>query len=122
MVQMRSMGVTPQPEEDSVVPVFTKKESFSMDMPLDLKTQNDFNTSVTKMRRLLGSFTVNLVRSEEAQLFALYKQATSGDISADATGAAVDLQAWLQLTGMSQGAALDAYVRYANKLATKYRI
>ncbi|GFY59655.1 acyl-CoA-binding protein [Trichonephila inaurata madagascariensis] len=63
--------------------------------------------------------------AELLELYALYKQATSGDCSIDQPSA-LDLkgkakfEAWNGKKGMAQDAAKEAYVSYANTLVTKY--
>lgn len=64
--------------------------------------------------------------SDEAllELYALYKQATNGDVSGDKPGffdfvGAAKYDAWAKLTGMDQNAAMQNYVRFVRELGAE---
>ena len=55
------------------------------------------------------------------ELYALYKQATSGDVSGDKPGffdfvATAKYDAWSKLEGLEQAKAMDQYVKFARDL------
>ena len=70
-------------------------------------------------------FTKRPSNEELLLLYALYKQATEGDVSGDRPGgfdfkAIAKYDAWLELKGKSKEAAIAEYVALVNKLSTQY--
>ena len=70
-------------------------------------------------------FTKRPSNEELLLLYALYKQATEGDVSGDRPGgfdfkAIAKYDAWQELKGKSKEAAIAEYVALVNKLSTQY--
>ena len=70
-------------------------------------------------------FTKRPSNEELLLLYALYKQATEGDVSGDRPGgfdfkAIAKYDAWQELKGKSREAAIAEYVALVNKLSTQY--
>ena len=70
-------------------------------------------------------FTKRPSNEELLLLYALYKQATEGDVSGDRPGgfdfkAIAKYDAWQELKGKSKEAAIDEYVALVNRLSTQY--
>lgn len=82
---------------------------------------NDKFTAAANSIRGLSSRPTD---SELLELYALYKQATVGDCNINDPGTdeknKAKWNAWNAKKGLSQDAARDAYVTYANTIITKY--
>ena len=70
-------------------------------------------------------FTKRPTNEELLLLYALYKQATEGDVSGDRPGgfdfkAIAKYDAWQELQGKSKEAAIAEYVALVNRLSTQY--
>lgn len=86
-----------------------------------MSLNDKFDAAANAVRGLKGRPT----DAELLELYALYKQATTGDCGTSEPGA-TDLRAkakwnaWNGKKGLNQDAAKDAYVAYANGIVTKY--
>ena len=82
---------------------------------------NDFETAVTESKRL----TKRPDNEELLELYALYKQATDGDVSGDRPGGfdfkdIAKFDAWLAKKGISKEQAMGDYIALVGKLKSKY--
>ncbi len=82
---------------------------------------DNFNTAVTKSKDL----TKRPSNEELLDLYALYKQATEGDVSGDRPGgfdfkAIAKFDAWASKTGTSKEQAMQDYVNLVSKLQQSY--
>ena len=81
-----------------------------------MAVKEDFDQAVQRVKTLPNQGNNVLL-----DLYGLYKQATSGDVSGPAPGP-FDLKgkakhsAWASRKGMSKDQAMEAYVNYVNKL------
>ena len=71
-------------------------------------------------------FTKRPSNEELLQLYALFKQATEGDVSGERPGgfdfkAIAKFDAWEELKGMAQDKAAMEYVKLVNRLEQQYR-
>lgn len=82
---------------------------------------DDFSTAQTRVKRLSRT----PASDELLELYALYKQATSGDVSGDRPGmldfkGRAKFDAWAGRKGVSKDQAMTDYVALVEKLASKY--
>jgi len=82
---------------------------------------DDFNSSVTKSKEL----TRRPSNEELLDLYALFKQATDGDVSGDRPGgfdfkAIAKFDAWTSKKGISKEQAMQDYVNLVSKLLQSY--
>lgn len=82
---------------------------------------DDFNAAVAKSKDL----TKRPSNEELLDLYALYKQATDGDVSGDRPGgfdfkAIAKFDAWAAKKGLSKEQAMIEYVALMNKLQNSY--
>jgi diazepam-binding inhibitor (GABA receptor modulating acyl-CoA-binding protein) len=83
-----------------------------------MATQEQFEAAVTKSKTL----TTRPSNDDLLTLYALYKQATDGDVSGDRPGgfdfkAIAKYDAWAAQKGKSKDEAREAYVNLVDKLA-----
>ncbi|MCX8489594.1 MAG: acyl-CoA-binding protein [Cyclobacteriaceae bacterium] len=94
---------------------------------MDLTTENsmalldDFNTAVSKSKEL----TKRPSNEELLDLYALFKQATDGDVSGDRPGgfdfkAIAKFDAWATKKNLSKDQAMTDYVSLMNRLQAAY--
>ena len=86
-----------------------------------MATQEQFQQAVEKSKTL----TKRPSNEELLQLYALFKQATEGDVSGDRPGgfdfkAIAKFDAWADLKGKSKEASIDEYVSLVEKLHQQY--
>jgi diazepam-binding inhibitor (GABA receptor modulator, acyl-CoA-binding protein) len=86
---------------------------------MDLKTQ--FENAVTRSKEL----TKRPSNEELLSLYALYKQASEGDVTGDRPGgfdfkAIAKYDAWEELKGKSKDAAMNEYIALVDKLHQQY--
>ena len=86
-------------------------------MPL----QNDFETAVAQSKQL----TQRPSNDELLDLYALYKQATEGDVTGDRPGGfdfkgIAKYDAWLSKKGISKDKAMGDYISLVATLKSKY--
>jgi acyl-CoA-binding protein len=82
---------------------------------------DDFNTAVTKSKE----FTRRPSNEELLDLYALFKQATDGDVSGDRPGgfdfkAIAKFDAWASKKGITKDQAMIDYVNLVSKLQATY--
>lgn len=82
---------------------------------------DDFQTAVSQSKEL----TKRPSNEELLDLYALYKQATDGDVSGDRPGgfdfkAIAKFDAWAGKKGLSKEAAMESYVKLVGNLKTQY--
>jgi acyl-CoA-binding protein len=82
---------------------------------------DDFNTAVTKSKEL----TKRPSNEELLDLYALFKQATDGDVSGDRPGgfdfkAIAKFDAWASKKGVAKEQAMQDYVSLVSKLQESY--
>ena len=82
---------------------------------------DDFNTAVTKSKAL----TKRPSNEELLDLYALFKQATDGDVSGDRPGgfdfkAIAKFDAWASKKGITKEQAMQDYVNLVSKLQQSY--
>jgi diazepam-binding inhibitor (GABA receptor modulator, acyl-CoA-binding protein) len=82
---------------------------------------DDFNTAVTRSKEL----TKRPSNEELLDLYALFKQATDGDVSGDRPGgfdfkAIAKFDAWASKKGISKDQAMQDYVNLVSKLQQSY--
>ena len=82
---------------------------------------DDFNTAVTKSKEL----TKRPSNEELLDLYALFKQATDGDVSGDRPGgfdfkAIAKFDAWASKKGIAKEQAMQDYVNHVSKLQESY--
>jgi diazepam-binding inhibitor (GABA receptor modulator, acyl-CoA-binding protein) len=82
----------------------------------------EFENAVARSKE----FTKRPSNEELLQLYALFKQATEGDVSGDRPGgfdfkAIAKFDAWEELKGKSQEQAMQEYVSLVNTLLQQYR-
>ena len=83
--------------------------------------QQNFENAVARSRDL----TKRPTNEELLQLYALYKQATEGDVTGERPGgfdfkAIAKYDAWAEIKGKSRDEAKDAYVALVDQLQSKY--
>lgn len=83
--------------------------------------KEDFENAATKSKE----FTKRPTNEELLELYALYKQATEGDVSGERPGgfdfkAIAKFDAWEDLKGKSNEQAMQDYVVLVNKLQQQY--
>ncbi len=94
---------------------------------MDLTTENsmalldDFNTAVSKSKEL----TKRPSNEELLDLYALFKQATDGDVSGDRPGGfdfkeIAKFDAWANKKGLSKDQAMTEYVSLMDRLQAAY--
>ncbi len=81
----------------------------------------DFEAAAARSKE----FTKRPSNEELLLLYALYKQATEGDVAGDRPGgfdfkAIAKYDAWQELKGKSKEAAIVEYVELVNRLSTQY--
>jgi diazepam-binding inhibitor (GABA receptor modulating acyl-CoA-binding protein) len=81
----------------------------------------DFEAAAARSKE----FTKRPSNEELLLLYALYKQATEGDVAGDRPGgfdfkAIAKFDAWQELKGKSKEAAMVEYVELVNRLSTQY--
>jgi len=86
-----------------------------------MATQEQFDQAVKKSQTL----TKRPSNEELLQLYALFKQATEGDVSGERPGgfdfkAIAKFDAWADLKGKSKEASIDEYVSLVEKLHQQY--
>ena len=82
---------------------------------------DDFNAAVAKSKEL----TKRPSNEELLDLYALFKQATDGDVSGDRPGgfdfkAIAKYDAWAEKKGLTKEKAMEEYVQLMNKLVQAY--
>lgn len=82
---------------------------------------DDFNSAVTKSKEL----TKRPTNEELLDLYALFKQATDGDVSGDRPGgfdfkAIAKFDAWASKKGIAKEQAMQHYVKLVSKLQESY--
>ena len=82
---------------------------------------DDFNTAVTQSKEL----TKRPSNEELLDLYALFKQATDGDVSGDRPGgfdfkAIAKFDSWASKKGMAKEQAMQDYVQLVSKLRASY--
>ena len=85
---------------------------------MDLQSQ--FSSAVTRSRELPSRPS----NEELLQLYALYKQATEGDVSGDRPGgfdfkAIAKYDAWAEVKGKSKAEAMQEYIALVDKLSSR---
>jgi diazepam-binding inhibitor (GABA receptor modulating acyl-CoA-binding protein) len=83
--------------------------------------QKDFESAVARSKEL----TKRPSNEELLQLYALYKQATEGDVNGDRPGgfdfkAIAKYAAWEELKGKSKDAAMKEYITLVDRLHQQY--
>lgn len=83
--------------------------------------QQDFESAVTRSKEL----TKRPSNEELLQLYALYKQATEGDVAGDRPGgfdfkAIAKYDAWAEIKGKSKEQAMTDYIALVEKLHQQY--
>jgi len=83
---------------------------------------SEFQAAVDKTK----TFTKRPDNAELLKLYALFKQATEGDVSGDRPGgfdfkAIAKFDAWAEVKGKSKEAANAEYIAFVNKLAERYQ-
>jgi diazepam-binding inhibitor (GABA receptor modulator, acyl-CoA-binding protein) len=86
-----------------------------------MATQQEFEQAVTRSKEL----TKRPSNEELLQLYALYKQATEGDVTGDRPGgfdfkAIAKYDAWAEIKGKSKDQAMNDYVNLVNQLHQQY--
>ena len=86
-----------------------------------MPTQNDFESAVAQSKQL----TQRPGNDELLELYALYKQATEGDVAGDRPGgfdfkAIAKYDAWVSKKGLSKEKAMTDYVALVTTLKSKY--
>jgi acyl-CoA-binding protein len=86
-----------------------------------MATQQEFESAVTRSKEL----TKRPNNEELLQLYALYKQATEGDINSERPGgfdfkAIAKYDAWGELKGKSKDQAMNDYISLVQKLHQEY--
>jgi diazepam-binding inhibitor (GABA receptor modulator, acyl-CoA-binding protein) len=86
-----------------------------------MATQQEFEQAVTRSKEL----TKRPSNEELLQLYALYKQATEGDVTGDRPGgfdfkAIAKYDAWAEIKGKSKDQAINDYVNLVNQLHQQY--
>jgi diazepam-binding inhibitor (GABA receptor modulating acyl-CoA-binding protein) len=86
-----------------------------------MELQQEFENAVTRSKEL----TKRPSNEELLQLYALYKQATEGDVTGERPGgfdfkAIAKHDAWEELKGKSKDAAMKEYVTLVDKLHQQY--
>jgi len=84
--------------------------------------KEEFEKAVARSKEL----TKRPSNEELLQLYALYKQATEGDVSGDRPGgfdfkAIAKFDAWEELKGKSQDQAMQEYIKLVSTLEQQYR-
>jgi diazepam-binding inhibitor (GABA receptor modulator, acyl-CoA-binding protein) len=84
--------------------------------------KEEFEKAVARSKEL----TKRPSNEELLQLYALYKQATEGDVSGDRPGgfdfkAIAKFDAWEELKGKSQDQAMQEYIKLVSSLEQQYR-
>lgn len=82
---------------------------------------DDFQTAVGKSKEL----TKRPTNEELLQLYALFKQATEGDVSGERPGgfdfkAIAKFDAWTAIKGMTKEKAMEDYIQLVSKLQESY--
>ena len=82
---------------------------------------DDFNAAVAKSKEL----TKRPSNEELLDLYALFKQATDGDVAGDRPGgfdfkAIAKYDAWAEKKGLSKEKAMEEYIQLMNKLVQAY--
>jgi diazepam-binding inhibitor (GABA receptor modulator, acyl-CoA-binding protein) len=82
---------------------------------------DDFNAAVTKSKEL----TKRPSNEELLDLYALFKQATDGDVSGDRPGgfdfkAIAKFDAWASKKGITKEQAMQNYINHVSKLQESY--
>jgi diazepam-binding inhibitor (GABA receptor modulator, acyl-CoA-binding protein) len=93
---------------------------------LELQTSNEMNEAFESAVARSKEFTKRPSNEELLQLYALYKQATEGDVSGERPGgfdfkAIAKFDAWEELKGKSQEQAMQEYVALVDSLQQQYR-
>jgi diazepam-binding inhibitor (GABA receptor modulating acyl-CoA-binding protein) len=83
--------------------------------------QNDFEAAVAQSKQL----TQRPGNDELLELYALYKQASEGDVSGDRPGgfdfkAIAKYDAWVSKKGLSKEKAMEDYIALVGQLKSKY--
>ena len=86
-----------------------------------MATLSEFQASVDKTK----TFTKRPDNQELLTLYALFKQATEGDVSGERPGgfdfkAIAKFDAWAEQKGKAKESVVDEYVAFVNKLAESY--
>ena len=86
-----------------------------------MTTQQEFENAVNRSKEL----TKRPSNEELLNLYALYKQATEGDVSGERPGgfdfkAIAKYDAWANLKGRSKQQAMDDYVQFVEQLHRQY--
>lgn len=86
-----------------------------------MELQEQFNQAVARSKEL----TKRPSNEELLSLYALYKQATEGDVSGERPGgfdfkAIAKFDAWQELKGKSATDAMQAYIQLVSKLVEQY--
>lgn len=83
--------------------------------------QDDFNAAVAKSKEL----TKRPTNEELLELYALFKQASDGDVSGERPGgfdfkAIAKYDAWASKKGLAKEKAMEDYIQLMNRLAQEY--
>jgi diazepam-binding inhibitor (GABA receptor modulator, acyl-CoA-binding protein) len=86
-----------------------------------MELQQQFESAVTRSKEL----TKRPSNEELLQLYALFKQATEGDVSGDRPGgfdfkAIAKFDAWAELKGKSKDVAMKEYISLVDRLHQQY--
>lgn len=102
---------------------FYRNTNFKLETSnLEPKMNEPFESAVARSKE----FTKRPSNEELLQLYALYKQATEGDVSGERPGgfdfkAIAKFDAWEELKGKSQEQAMQEYVALVDRLQQQYR-
>lgn len=84
--------------------------------------KEDFEKAVARSKE----FTKRPSNEELLQLYALFKQATEGDVTGERPGGfdfkgIAKFDAWEELKGISQDRAMEEYIKLVDRLEQQYR-
>ena len=86
-----------------------------------MSLQENFDSAIARSKEL----TQRPANDELLKLYALFKQATEGDVTGDRPGGfdfkgAAKHDAWANLKGLSNDAAMEQYIQLVDDLHSKY--
>lgn len=86
-------------------------------MNLNVSLEAQFNDTVERVRT--GAVNLSPTPAQKLELYGLYKQATSGDVTGELPAATdfvarAKYQAWEKCKGMTQQQAMQAYIQIFN--------
>jgi diazepam-binding inhibitor (GABA receptor modulator, acyl-CoA-binding protein) len=99
-----------------------KAEGFTFSLIYFMDLQHQFDAAVNRSKEL----TKRPSNEELLSLYALYKQATEGDVTGERPGgfdfkAIAKYDAWAELKGKSKETAIQEYIALMDKLYEAYR-